>query len=66
MMSAAFAALEALARGLALELGHLRVNAIRPGVAGSEMWAGTPDDKRQSFFEKVSARFPRRASGAYR
>jgi NAD(P)-dependent dehydrogenase (short-subunit alcohol dehydrogenase family) len=31
MVSAAFVALETLARGLAVELGPLRVNALRPG-----------------------------------
>lgn len=39
MISAAFAAVEALARGLALELGPIRVNAVRPGVVDTEMWA---------------------------
>lgn len=58
MMSAAFAALEALARGLALELGPIRVNAIRPGVIESEMWASTPEDRRLAFFDKVRQRFP--------
>jgi NAD(P)-dependent dehydrogenase (short-subunit alcohol dehydrogenase family) len=35
MATAAFAAVEALGRALALELGPLRVNMIRPGYADS-------------------------------
>jgi NAD(P)-dependent dehydrogenase (short-subunit alcohol dehydrogenase family) len=38
MVSATFAALGTLARGLAIELGPLRVNTIRPGYTDSEMW----------------------------
>lgn len=37
MVSATFAALGTLARGLAIELGPLRVNTIRPGYTDSEM-----------------------------
>jgi NAD(P)-dependent dehydrogenase (short-subunit alcohol dehydrogenase family) len=57
-MTAAFAGLEALTRALALELGPIRVNAIRPGVINSEMWASLPDAKREAFFELVRERFP--------
>jgi len=37
MVSVAFAALEALTRALAVELGPLRVNTIRPGFIDSDM-----------------------------
>ena len=37
---AAFAGVEGLTRALALELGPIRVNAIRPGYTDSEMWSG--------------------------
>jgi NAD(P)-dependent dehydrogenase (short-subunit alcohol dehydrogenase family) len=40
MVTAAFAAVEALSRALALELAPLRVNTIRPGYTDSEMWSG--------------------------
>ena len=53
MMMVAFAGLEALTRALALELGPIRVNAIRPGVIDSEMWAGMPQTKREAFFALV-------------
>ncbi|WP_292224328.1 SDR family oxidoreductase [Mesorhizobium sp.] len=58
MMMVAFAALEALTRALALELGPIRVNTIRPGVIDSEMWAGMPQTKREAFFALVRERFP--------
>jgi len=35
---AAFAGVEALTRALALELGPIRVNTIRPGYTDTEMW----------------------------
>ena len=38
MVTAAFAGVEALTRALALELGPMRVNTIRPGYTDSEMW----------------------------
>ncbi|MER9486503.1 SDR family oxidoreductase [Mesorhizobium sp. M0563] len=58
MMMVAFAGLEALTRALALELGPIRVNTIRPGVIDSEMWAGMPQAKRAAFFAPVRQRFP--------
>lgn len=58
MMMVAFAGLEALTRALALELGPIRVNTIRPGVIDSEMWAGMPQTKREAFFALVRESFP--------
>ncbi|MET3576997.1 NAD(P)-dependent dehydrogenase (short-subunit alcohol dehydrogenase family) [Mesorhizobium robiniae] len=58
MMMVAFAGLEALTRALALELGPIRVNTIRPGVIDSEMWAGMPQTEREAFFALVRERFP--------
>ncbi|MER8555250.1 SDR family oxidoreductase [Mesorhizobium sp. M0976] len=49
MMMVAFAGLEALTRALALELGPIRVNTIRPGVIDSEMWAGMPRRSARRF-----------------
>ena len=46
MVVAAFAAVEALSRALALELGPLRVNTIRPGYTDSEMWSGLQPGER--------------------
>ncbi len=39
MITSACAAIEALTRALAIELGPRRVNAIRPGYTDSEMWS---------------------------
>lgn len=63
MISAAFAGLEALTRALALELGPIRVNALRPGVIASEMWSSMPEADRTAFFDRVQTRFPVRRAG---
>ena len=64
MISVAFAAVEALGRALALELGPLRVNTIRPGVIDSDMWSFLDDGARQQLRTKVTAAFPVRRIGA--
>jgi NAD(P)-dependent dehydrogenase (short-subunit alcohol dehydrogenase family) len=58
MVVAAFAAVEALSRALALELGPLRVNTIRPGYTDSEMWSGLPAAERQRLRQAVAATVP--------
>jgi NAD(P)-dependent dehydrogenase (short-subunit alcohol dehydrogenase family) len=58
MVSVAFAAVEALSRALAVELGPLRVNTIRPGFIDSEMWDFLDDEARQKLRDKVVAGFP--------
>jgi NAD(P)-dependent dehydrogenase (short-subunit alcohol dehydrogenase family) len=58
MVTAAFAAVEALARALALELGPLRVNAIRPGYTDSEMWSGLSDAERDALRRRVADALP--------
>jgi NAD(P)-dependent dehydrogenase (short-subunit alcohol dehydrogenase family) len=63
MICAAFAGLEALTRALALELGPIRVNALRPGVIASEMWSSMPEAERAAFFDRVKTRFPVRRAG---
>ncbi|WP_437963748.1 SDR family oxidoreductase [Sorangium sp. So ce260] len=63
MVSATFAALETLARGLAIELGPLRVNAIRPGYTDSEMWGFLDDEAREQLRRKVTAAMPVRRMG---
>ena len=60
MVTAAFAAVEGLSRALAVELGPVRVNTIRPGYTDSEMWSGlSPARARRHAFA-------RRASNAGR
>jgi NAD(P)-dependent dehydrogenase (short-subunit alcohol dehydrogenase family) len=57
-VTAAFAAIEALSRALALELGPLRVNTIRPGYTDSEMWSGLDDASREDLRLRVAAALP--------
>jgi NAD(P)-dependent dehydrogenase (short-subunit alcohol dehydrogenase family) len=56
--TAAFAAIEALARALALELGPLRVNTIRPDYTDSEMWSGLSDAERKHLRRRVADALP--------
>lgn len=39
-------ATEHLARGLAVDLAPIRVNAVTPGLVGTEMWAKVPEEAR--------------------
>ncbi|HET6332601.1 MAG TPA: SDR family oxidoreductase [Polyangiales bacterium] len=64
MISATFAALETLARGLAIELGPLRVNTIRPGYTDSDMWNFLDAPARDELRRKVSAAMPVRRMGS--
>jgi NAD(P)-dependent dehydrogenase (short-subunit alcohol dehydrogenase family) len=57
------AALEALARGLALELTPVRVNAVSPGLIATPLWSGMPNDKREAMFASVAQRLPARRVG---
>lgn len=52
------AALEALARGLALERAPVRVNTVSPGLVDTPLYAGMSDADRQALFEKAAARLP--------
>ena len=61
---AAFAGVEGLTRALALELGPIRVNAIRPGYTDSEMWSGLEPAERAALRERVAAAMPVRRMGA--
>jgi NAD(P)-dependent dehydrogenase (short-subunit alcohol dehydrogenase family) len=58
MVTAAFAAVEALSRALALELGPLRVNTIRPGYTDSEMWSSLSDAERDGLRRRVADAMP--------
>jgi NAD(P)-dependent dehydrogenase (short-subunit alcohol dehydrogenase family) len=63
MVSATFAALETLARGLAIELGPLRVNTIRPGYTDSDMWGFLDPAALEQLRQKVRAAMPVRRMG---
>jgi len=52
------AALESLARGLALEIAPVRVNTVSPGMIDTPMWNKLPDESRQAMFEAATRRLP--------
>jgi NAD(P)-dependent dehydrogenase (short-subunit alcohol dehydrogenase family) len=52
------AALEALARGLALELTPVRVNAVSPGMIETPIWDDLPPEKLRRMFEATAAQLP--------
>jgi NAD(P)-dependent dehydrogenase (short-subunit alcohol dehydrogenase family) len=57
------AALEALARGLALELAPVRVNAVSPGLIQTPLWDVLPEDERKAMFKRAVASLPARRVG---
>lgn len=57
------AALEALARGLALERAPVRVNTVSPGLVDTPLYAGMSDADRQAMFDKAAALLPARRVG---
>jgi NAD(P)-dependent dehydrogenase (short-subunit alcohol dehydrogenase family) len=59
------AAVEALARALALELAPLRVNVISPGIVDTPVWDTLlAPDERRALFAALPARLPARRAGA--
>jgi NAD(P)-dependent dehydrogenase (short-subunit alcohol dehydrogenase family) len=63
-VTATFAALEALSRALALELGPIRVNTIRPGLIESEMWNVLDAAARDELRRKTRETLPVHRIGA--
>lgn len=61
--SCAFAAVEALARSLAVELAPRRVTCIRPGLFDTGTWADMEPHDRRSFFERQTEGLPVRRPG---
>lgn len=57
------AALESLARGLALELSPVRVNAVSPGMIDTPLWSKMEDTARQSLFDRVAESLPAKVMG---
>ncbi|KQV80040.1 SDR family oxidoreductase [Rhizobium sp. Root1220] len=57
------AALEALARGLALELSPVRVNAVSPGLIDTPLWSRMDDDARKAMFARVADSLPAKVVG---
>jgi NAD(P)-dependent dehydrogenase (short-subunit alcohol dehydrogenase family) len=60
LQGAVNAALEALARGLALELAPVRVNRVSPGLIATLLWSGMADEKREAKFAGAAQRLPAR------
>lgn len=57
------AALEALARGLALELAPTRVNTVSPGIIKTPLWDSVPKETRDAIFADAAAHLPVRRIG---
>jgi NAD(P)-dependent dehydrogenase (short-subunit alcohol dehydrogenase family) len=58
IIGAANGALESLARGLALELAPVRVNAVSPGIIDTPIRAAMPEDARRDMLAKTAASLP--------
>lgn len=58
------AAVEALARGLALELAPFRVNAVAPGLVDTPLWKGMDEGRRKAFFAEAERSLPARRVAA--
>ncbi|MBN3832428.1 SDR family oxidoreductase [Burkholderia sp. Ac-20344] len=52
------AALESLARGLALELSPVRVNTVSPGLIATPLWSKLDAEARDRMYEGAAARLP--------
>jgi NAD(P)-dependent dehydrogenase (short-subunit alcohol dehydrogenase family) len=62
-VTSTFAAVEALSGSLALELGPIRVNTIRPGYVDTDMWNVMPKEERDALRQRVRDTFPARHAG---
>lgn len=57
------AALESLARGLALELSPVRVNAVSPGLIDTPLWSKMEQANKDAMFERVAGNLPAKVIG---
>jgi NAD(P)-dependent dehydrogenase (short-subunit alcohol dehydrogenase family) len=57
------AALEGLARGLALEFSPVRVNTVSPGLIDTPLWSKMADDAKAAMFSRVSESLPAKTIG---
>ncbi len=63
-LATANAALEAIVKGLANDLGpRLRVNCVSPGLTDTEMWAGLPAEKKAAMLSGFGATVPLKRAG---
>jgi NAD(P)-dependent dehydrogenase (short-subunit alcohol dehydrogenase family) len=58
VLSAIGAAVNALCRGLALEMAPVRVNTVIPGPADTPLWDGMPADQRAARLEQIAKGLP--------
>ena len=63
ILTAINAALEALAKALALELAPVRVNCISPGRIDTEWWDHLPPEKRKALLDRTAERLPLKRVG---
>ncbi|KQS81993.1 short-chain dehydrogenase [Methylobacterium sp. Leaf361] len=63
VLAAASAAMEAFARGLALELAPVRVNALSPGTTDTPLLARTLGAHRDAYVAGLTERLPQRRLG---
>lgn len=63
LVSATNAAVEALGRGLALDLAPVRVNVISPGVVETPLWNQFTEERRREFFKTTAQKLPARRIG---
>jgi len=57
------AALEALGRGLALELSPIRVNTVSPGLIATPLWDRISREARETMYAETAQRLPARRVG---
>ena len=57
------AALEALGRGLALELAPVRVNTVSPGLIATPLWDRISAEAREAMYTETAQRLPARRVG---
>ena len=58
MVASINAALEGLARALAVELGPIRVNAVSPGWVDSPLWEHVAGDAKDATLAAMAERLP--------
>lgn len=63
LQAAINAALEALGRGLALELAPIRVNTVSPGFIDTPIWGEKSPDEHSAFLQAIAARLPAGIAG---